>query len=186
MSIAESATYANYEIVLVENNSEDPETFAYYKVLPERVVTASDGKGSVRVEYWPGEFNYFKIINFGVGCAKGDYLLLLNNDTKVITSGFIEKMMGYLQRPDAGVVGAKLFFADHLVQHADILVGVRGALAHANQDFSAKREGYLARAVRPGNFCAVTGACQMVRRDVFEQVEGYSEEFAVGFNDADF
>ncbi|MBS4780058.1 MAG: glycosyltransferase family 2 protein [Collinsella sp.] len=186
MSIAENATYANYEIVLVENNSEDPETFAYYEALPERVAAASDGKGSARVEYWPGEFNYSKIINFGVGRAKGDYLLLLNNDTKVITPGFIEELMGYLQRPDAGVVGAKLYFADHLVQHAGILVGVRGALAHANQDFSAKREGYLARAVRPGNFSAVTGACQMVRRDVFEQVEGYSEEFAVGFNDADF
>ena len=139
MSIAENATYANYEIVLVENNSEDSETFAYYEALPERVTTASDGKGSARVEYWPGEFNYSKIVNFGVGCAKGDYLLLLNNDTKVITPGFIEEMMGYLQRPDAGVVGAKLHFADHLVQHAGILVGVRGALAHANQDFSAKR-----------------------------------------------
>lgn len=186
MSIAENATYANYEIVLVENNSEDPETFAYYEALPERVAAASDGKGSARVEYWPGEFNYSQIINFGVEHAKGDYLLLLNNDTKVITLGFIEEMMGYLQRPDAGVVGAKLYFADHLVQHAGILVGVRGALAHANQDFSAEREGYLARAVRPGNFSAVTGACQMVRRDVFEQVGGYDEEFAVGFNDADF
>ena len=186
MSIAQKATYANYEIVLVENNSEDPETFAYYETLPERVAAASEGKGIARVVYWPGEFNYSKIINFGVEHAKGDYLLLLNNDTEVISPDFIEEMMGYLQRPDAGVVGAKLYFADHLVQHAGILVGVRGALAHANQDFSAKREGYLARAVRPGNFSAVTGACQMVRRDVFEQVGGYNEEFAVGFNDADF
>lgn len=186
MSIAQKATYANYEIVLVENNSEDPETFAYYETLPERVAAASEGKGVARVVYWPGEFNYSQIINFGVEHAKGDYLLLLNNDTEVISPDFIEEMMGYLQRPDAGVVGAKLYFADHLVQHAGILVGVRGALAHANQDFSAKREGYLARAVRPGNFSAVTGACQMVRRDVFEQVGGYNEEFAVGFNDADF
>ena len=186
MSIARKATYANYEIVLVENNSEDPETFAYYETLPARVAAASDGKGAARVEWWPGEFNYSQIINFGVEHAKGDYLLLLNNDTEVISPGFIEEMMGYLQRPDAGVVGAKLYFADHLVQHAGILVGVRGALAHANQDFSAKRVGYLARAVRPGNFSAVTGACQMVRRDVFEQVGGYNEEFAVGFNDADF
>ena len=186
MSIAQKATYTNYEIVLVENNSEDPETFAYYENLPERVAAASGGKGVARVEWWPGEFNYSQIINFGVEHAKGDYLLLLNNDTEVISSGFIEEMMGYLMRPDAGVVGAKLYFADHLVQHAGILVGVRGALAHANQDFSAKREGYLARAVRPGNFSAVTGACQMVRRDVFEQVGGYNEEFAVGFNDADF
>ena len=186
MSIAQKATYTNYEIVLVENNSEDRETFAYYETLPEHVATASEGKGSARVVYWPGEFNYSQIINFGVKHAKGDYLLLLNNDTEVISPDFIEEMMGYLQRPDAGVVGAKLYFADHLVQHAGILVGVRGALAHANQDFSAKREGYLARAVRPGNFSAVTGACQMVRRDVFEQVGGYNEEFAVGFNDADF
>lgn len=185
-SIAQKATYANYEIVLVENNSEAPETFAYYETLSERVAAASEGKGIARVVYWPGEFNYSQIINFGVEHAKGDYLLLLNNDTEVISPGFIEEMMGYLMRPDAGVVGAKLYFADHLVQHAGILVGVRGALAHANQDFSAKREGYLARAVRPGNFSAVTGACQMVRRDVFEQVGGYNEEFAVGFNDADF
>ena len=186
MSIAQKATYANYEIILVENNSEDQETFAYYETLPERVTAASEGKGTARVAYWPGEFNYSQIINFGVEHAKGDYLLLLNNDTEVISPDFIEEMMGYLQRPDAGVVGAKLYFADHLVQHAGILVGVRGALAHANQDFSAKREGYLARAVRPGNFSAVTGACQMVRHDVFEQVGGYNEEFAVGFNDADF
>ena len=186
MSIAQKATYTNYEIVLVENNSEDQETFAYYETLPERVVAASGGKGAARVEWWPGEFNYSQIINFGVEHAKGDYLLLLNNDTEVISPDFIEEVMGYLQRPDVGVVGAKLYFADHLVQHAGILVGVRGALAHANQDFSAKREGYLARAVRPGNFSAVTGACQMVRRDVFEQVGGYNKEFAVGFNDADF
>ena len=186
MSIAQKATYANYEIVLVENNSEAPDTFAYYETLPERVASASEGKGIARVVYWPGEFNYSQIINFGVEHAKGDYLLLLNNDTEVISPDFIEEMMGYLQRPDAGVVGAKLYFADHLVQHAGIVVGVRGALAHANQDFSAKREGYLARAVRPGSFSAVTGACQMVRRDVFERVGGYDEEFAVGFNDADF
>ena len=186
MSIAQKATYANYEIVLVENNSEAPETFAYYETLPERVAAASEGKGVARVVYWPGEFNYSQIINFGVEHAKGDYLLLLNNDTEVISPDFIEEMMGYLQRPDAGVVGAKLCFADHLVQHAGILVGVRGALAHANQDFSAKREGYLARAVRPGNFSVVTGACQMVRRDVFEQVGGYNEKFAVGFKDTDF
>jgi len=83
-------------------------------------------------------------------------------------------------------VGAKLYFAGHLVQLAGIVVGVRGALAHANWDFSAKREGYLARTVHPGNFSAVTGACQMVRRDVYERVEGCDEKFAVGFNDADF
>ena len=99
MSIAQKSTYANYEIVLVENNSEAPETFAYYETLPERVAAASEGKGIARVVYWPGEFNYSQIINFGVEHAKGDYLLPLNNDTEVISPDFIEEMMGYLQRP---------------------------------------------------------------------------------------
>ena len=107
MSIARKVTYANYEIVLVENNSEAPETFAYYETLSERVVAASEGKGAARVAYWPGEFNYSQIINFGVENAKGDYLLLLNNDTEVISPDFIEEMMGYLQRSDAGVVGGQ-------------------------------------------------------------------------------
>ena len=94
MSIAQKATYASYEIVLVENNSEDPETFAYYETLPERVTAASEGKCVARVVYWPGEFNYSKIINFGVEHAKGDYLVLLNNDTEVISPDFIEEVMG--------------------------------------------------------------------------------------------
>ena len=121
-----------------------------------------------------------QIINFGVEHAKGDYLLLLNNDTEVISPDFIEEMMGYLQRPDAGVGRAKLYFADHLVQHAGI---VGWCVAHLPMPtrISAKREGYLARAVRPGNFSAVTGACQMVRRDVFEQVGVANEEFVAGF-----
>ena len=96
-----------------------------------------------RVVYYKGAFNFSAINNFGATFAEGEHLLLLNNDTEVISPDFIEEMMGYLQRPDAGVVGAKLYFADHLVQHAGILVGVRGALAHANQDFLAKREAIL-------------------------------------------
>ena len=179
-SIWKKTTWDRFEVIVIENNSTDPATFAYYEKARQRY----DG---LKVVTYPGKgFNFSAINNFGRKAAEGDYLLLLNNDTEVISPDFIEEMMGCLQRPDAGVVGAKLYFADHLVQHAGILVGVRGALAHANQDFSAKREGYLARAVRPGNFSAVTGACQMVRRDVFEQVGGYNEEFAVGFNDADF
>lgn len=110
MSIAQKATYANCEIVLVENNSEAPETFAYYETLPECVAAASECKGIARVAYWPGEFNYSQIINFGAEHAKGDYLLLLNNDTEVISPDFIEEMMGYLQRPDAGVVAPNSTF----------------------------------------------------------------------------
>lgn len=178
-SIINKTTYTNYEIVVVENNSKDAQTFKYYERLRLK-------HGQVRVITWPDEFNYSKIINFSVLHAKGEYLLFLNNDIEVISSNFIEEMMGYLQRSEVGVVGAKLYFRDMLTQHAGMLVGVHGAVAHVNQNFSRTREGYLARAVRPGNFSGVTGACQMVRRETFDKVGGYTESLAVGFNDIDF
>ncbi len=184
-SILERSTYRDLEIVVVENNSTDPETFAAYTRLQ-----TSDAR--IRVETWQppsqaaASFNYSALVNFGVAHSSGEYLLLLNNDTEVITPDFIEEMLGYLQRPEVGVVGAKLYFRDHLTQHAGIEVGPYDALVHVNQDFGSKREGYLGRAVRPGNFSAVTGACQMVARKTFNLVGGYDESLAVGFNDADF
>lgn len=178
-SIMEKSAYRNFEIIVVENNSEDEETFAYY----ERI----QGECSqVLVIRWDGGFNYSAIINYGVQHSRGDRLLLLNNDTEVISPDFMTEMLGYLERPEVGVVGAKLYFRDELVQHAGIEIGPFDSIVHVNQDFPREREGYGGRAVRPGNFSAVTGACQMVRRDVFEQVGGYDEAFAVGFNDADF
>lgn len=178
-SIIEKSAYREFEVVIVENNSEDDETFAYY----ERITAEFD---QVKVVRWEGSFNYSAIINHGVRHAAGSRLLLLNNDTEVISPNFIPEMLGYLERPEVGVVGAKLFFRDGLVQHAGIEVGPFDTIVHVNQDFVDEREGYRGRATRPGNFSAVTGACQMVRRDVFEQVGGYDEDFAVGFNDADF
>ena len=178
-SIIEKSTYDNYRILIIENSSKEPETFAYYERIQKKCPRVS-------VITWEHEFNYSKIINFGVRQAESPYVLLLNNDTQVISPDFIEEMLGYLQRPEAGVVGAKLYFRDGLVQHAGMLIGPYGAVSHVNQNFSAAREGYLARAVRPGNFSSVTGACQMVKRSVFEAVGGYNEEFAVGFNDVDF
>lgn len=178
-SIIEKSAYREFEVVIVENNSEDDRTFAYY----ERITAQSD---QVKVVRWDGAFNYSAIINHGVRHAAGSRLLLLNNDTEVISPDFIPEMLGYLERPEVGVVGAKLFFRDGLVQHAGIEVGPFDTIVHVNQDFVDEREGYRGRATRPGNFSAVTGACQMVRRDVFEQVGGYDEDFAVGFNDADF
>lgn len=178
-SIIEKSAYREFEVVIVENNSEDDGTFAYY----ERITAEFD---QVKVVRWEGSFNYSAIINHGVRHAAGSRLLLLNNDTEVISPDFIPEMLGYLERPEVGVVGAKLFFRDGLVQHAGIEVGPFDTIVHVNQDFVDEREGYRGRATRPGNFSAVTGACQMVRRDVFEQVGGYDEDFAVGFNDADF
>ncbi len=178
-SIIGKSTYREFEIVIVENNSEDAATFDYY----ERIATEFE---QVKVVRWDGAFNYSAIINYGASKASGSRLLLLNNDTEVISPDFIPEMLGYLERPEVGVVGAKLFFRDGLVQHAGIEVGPFDTIVHVNQDFTDEREGYRGRATRPGNFSAVTGACQMVRRDVFEQVGGYDEDFAVGFNDADF
>ena len=184
-SILQRATYPDFEIVVVENNSTEPETFAYYEQVQAHCA-------NVRVVTWTPDdpatepFNYSKIVNFGARQATGELLLFLNNDTAVIEPSFLEEMAGYLQRPEVGVVGAKLYFRDMLTQHAGIQVGVYDAVAHVNQDFPPERQGYLAYAVRPGNFSAVTGACQMTRRDVFEELGGYCEELAVGFNDADF
>ena len=178
-SIIGKSTYREFEIIIVENNSEDAATFDYY----ERIATEFE---QVKVVRWDGAFNYSAIINYGASKASGSRLLLLNNDTEVISPDFIPEMLGYLERPEVGVVGAKLFFRDGLVQHAGIEVGPFDTIVHVNQDFTDEREGYRGRATRPGNFSAVTGACQMVRRDVFEQVGGYDEDFAVGFNDADF
>lgn len=179
-SIVEKTTYDNYEIVVVENNSEDPKTPAEYEAICERFGER------VRVIHWAGEFNYSKIVNYGVECVNGEYVLLLNNDIEVISPDFIEEMLGYLQREDVGVVGAKLYFRDGLTQHAGIVVGPFDAAIHLNQNLPPSRAGYLARAIRPSNFSAVTGACQMIRRTVYEQVGGYDERFAVGFNDVDF
>lgn len=178
-SLLEMATYSNIEIVLVENNSIQRKTFEYYCALQEY-------SEKVRVIDWEGDFNYSRIINFGVTHAKGDYILLLNNDTKVITPHFLEEMLGYAMRPDVGVVGAKLYYRDGLIQHAGMIVGPYGAVSHVHQNYSSTYEGYLSRAVRPGNFSAVTGACQLVKKNVFDEVGGYEESLAVGFNDVDF
>lgn len=178
-SILDRSTYGRYRITVIENNSTDEDTFAYYRALEART-------DRVRVIKWPHEFNYAKIMNFGAASTVADVLLLLNNDTEAITPDFIEEMVGYLQRPEVGVVGAKLLYYDGLVQHAGMLIGPDGTVVHVNQNVPDSSGCYLGRSLRPGNFSSVTGACQMVRRAVFEEVGGYSEEFAVGYNDADF
>lgn len=182
-SLFERSTYRAFEVIVVENHSVEPETRDLYGELSEaygpafRVLDISDAVEG---------FNYSRLINLGAAAAAGEYLLLLNNDTEVRSPDFMAEMLGYLQRPEVGVVGAKLYFRDGLTQHAGMLVGPHGTVCHPNQDFESAREGYLSRAVRPGNFSAVTGACQMVRKSVFDEVGGYDEAFAVGFNDVDF
>lgn len=179
-SLLNKTTYKDIEIVLVENNSKMDETFALYDRLKK------ENPDVVKVVEWDGPFNYPAIINHGVAASTGEYLLLLNNDTEVIVPRFIEEMLALTSIPEVGVVGAKLYFKDMLVQHAGMVIGPYGGISHANQNFSDTRPGYQNRALTQCSFSSVTGACQMVRRKVFDEVGGYDETFAVGFNDADF
>lgn len=178
-SILGKSTYKNYEIVIVENNSVENETDACY----ERLTNCSD---KVSILRYTEVFNFSKIVNFGARHTEGDILLLLNNDTEVVSPDFLEEMVGYCSRADVGVVGAKLLYRDRTVQHAGVVVGPHGLAAHLNCGIPENVDGYFGRATRTQNLSAVTGACQMIPRKVFEQVGGYSEEYTVGFNDVDF
>lgn len=178
-SILCKTTYDNYEIVIIENNSTEPETFAYYKELEEQ------HGDRVRVEYWPAEFNFSKLINFGVSRAKGEYLLLLNNDTEVITSTWMDRLVGLCSRKDVGVVGVRLYFRDETIQHAGVCVS-GGAAGHLARNLPKGNWGYFSLSDATQDMSAVTAACMMTTKRVFEDAGGFSEELAVAFNDVDY
>ena len=179
-SIYDRVTYDNFEIIVIENNSTEPETFAYY----EEMVEAHD---NFRVVYYEGGFNYAAINNFGFESALGDYILLLNNDVEVITENLFEHMLGFCMREDVGVVGAKLYYDDETIQHAGVVVGVNGVAAHAFSGMHRVELGYMARAVVCQNYSAVTAACMMVKSKIYREAGGLDgENFAVAFNDIDF
>ena len=176
-SIWEKTEYENYEILIVENNSTKEETFAYYKEI--------DKKNRVRVLYWDREFNYSAINNFAAREAKGEYLLLLNNDTEVITKGWIKELLSNCARKEVGMVGAKLYFPDNTIQSAGTIIGLGGLADHAFVNMSRKRAGYMHRASIQMNLSGVTAACAMVKRSVYEEVGGLEEKLSVAFNDVD-
>lgn len=177
-SIEEKSVYRNFEFVIVENNSTEEETFAYYKEIESR--------DNVNVLYYKGDFNYSKINNFGVAQAKGEYILLLNNDTEMIEPDSIKEMLDVCMRPDVGIVGAKLIFEDNTIQHAGVIIGFGGIAGHAFIGQDRDDNGYFSRILSVQDLSAVTAACLMVRRRVFEEVDGLNEEFKVAFNDIDF
>ncbi len=182
-SILDKTTYPDYEIVLVENNSTQPQTFALY----DELCTAHD---RVRVVTWeppqPGGFNYSAIVNYGVAHTTGEYVVLLNNDTEVIEPRWLEYMAGCLMRSEVGIVGAKLLFGDGLIQHVGMVANPEGNFCHVCQNLSVDALGPGYAAAMPGDYSMVTGACQMVRRTLFNELGGYDEQLAVGFNDGDF
>lgn len=173
----ERSSYQNYEIIIVENNSEKEETFAYYeKIQSDRV----------RIVFWPDEFNYSAINNFGASEAKGDYLLLLNNDVQVITEDWLEELLSNCQREDVGIVGAKLFYPDDTIQHAGIVIGIGGVAGAVFTGLPGVYSGYLHKASIQQDLSAVTAACMMVKRSVYEELGGLEEKLKVAFNDVDF
>lgn len=177
-SIFEKTDYPNYEIVIIENNSTEPETFAYYEEVQRE-------HANVRVITYQGCFNYSSINNFGVREAKGEYLLFLNNDIEVISPHWMREMLGFCQREDTAVVGAKLYYPDDTVQHAGVVVGLCNFAGHILMHHTRHDNGYFGRLKATQDISAVTAACLLMKRSVFEEVHGFDEEFVVSLNDVD-
>jgi len=179
-SILKLTTYNNYEIVVIENNSETKEIFEYYKEIEKN--------DKVRIIYYPEKgFNYSKIINFGVKNCDSEFVMQLNNDTRLITPDWLEKLVGYAQRKEIGAVGARLYYEDKSIQHAGIAYGIGNLAANLFPGLPYGCRGYYGKDCLIQDISAVTGACLLCRRELYEEV-GYMEEemFAVAFNDVDF
>ncbi len=179
-SILDRSTYDNYEIIVVENNSASEEIREYYEEIGKHP--------KVRIVAYEGGFNYSKINNFGASFAEGEFLLLLNNDTQVITVNWIEEMLMYGQRRDVGAVGAKLYYEDKTIQHAGIVLGLGAhrTAGHTHYRVNIENVGYMGRLCYAQDVSAVTGACLLVRKEWFDELGGLDESFAVALNDVDF
>ncbi|MDC0837010.1 tetratricopeptide repeat protein [Limnoraphis robusta] len=179
-SIFEKSTYPNYEVVVIDNGSDEQETFD--------IINAWKQKEPQRFSCYEFDvpFNYPQINNYGVTKARGDYLLFLNNDTEVLTPDWIEAMVEQAQRSSIGAVGALLLYPDDTIQHAGVVLGIGGVAGHSHKGYLAHHLGYYNQLVTVNNYSAVTGACLMCRRETFEEVGGLDEELEVAFNDVDF
>ena len=173
-----ACNYPNYEIIIIENSSSENETFEFYTAIEKE-------DENVRVLYWRGEFNYSAINNYGVQSAKGEYLLFLNNDTEMINRSCMEELVGVCTRKDVGAVGARLFYGDETIQHAGVVIGLGGIAGHIFLNTPKDQVGYFARIITQQNYSAVTGACMMMKKQVFEEIGGFDEKLKVAFNDVD-
>ncbi len=198
LSSIEKSSYTNYEVIIAENNSCE-KTFSYYKKIAPDCVEKNgtvcyegrlSGGQRLCVAVWKEGFHYSKLNNFGVSFAKGEYLVLMNNDIEMLSGTWMSEMLGTCQRREVGAVGAKLYYPDDTVQHAGIVVGIGGSARGIGQNMFAGlkrgRSGYLHKASLAMDYSAVTAACLMTKRSVYEAVGGFADELAVAFNDVDF
>lgn len=178
-SIIEKTTYKNYEILIVDNNSKDKKTWDYYGEIKAK-------SNQVNIIEYNKPFNFSAINNFGASKAKGEYLLFLNNDTKVINSEWLSSMVEHIQRKEIGAVGPKLLFGDDTIQHIGVITGVCGEIAgHPFYGLSNESNGYFGNINMVRNVRAVTGACLMTKRSVFNEIGGFDTRFVVSYNDVD-
>ncbi len=176
-SIFNKSTYTNFEIIIVENNSSDADIFEYYKELStdKRIV----------IKYWDKAFNFSALCNFGAKDCNSPYLLFLNNDTEVISPDWIEKMIEHLQHDSIGIVGAKLLYPDNTIQHAGVVIGIGDTAGHPFLRKNEKESGYKNALHTIRNVSAVTGACLMIKKDIFDSVGNFDEEYPVAYSDID-
>jgi len=180
-SIYARTTYPDFEILLIENNSKEEQTFRSYERMRK------EHPDTLKVLTWQGKgFNYSALNNFGAQYATGEYLLLLNNDTEVITSGWLEEMVMYAQQKRVGCVGAKLLYPDDTIQHAGVGFGIGGVAGHLHKYFPATSDGYMGRLNYVQDVYGDTAACLLIRKEIYDEVHGLDESYAVAFNDVDF
>lgn len=178
-SIQGKTTYPNYEIIVVDNGSVQPKTFTYFEDLQRMK--------NVQILRYNKPFNFSAINNFAVKLAKGSIIGLINNDIEVISPNWLTEMVSWAVQPDVGCVGAKLYYSNDTVQHAGIILGIGGVAGHSHKYFSREADGYFSRLKVVQNLSAVTAACLVVRKSVYEEVGGLNEsDLAVAFNDVDF
>jgi len=182
-SILENTIYNNYEIIIIDTGSTEKKTLSYYDTLKSNK--------NITILHWDKKFNYSAVNNYGVKNAKGEYILLLNNDTEIITPNWIEGMLEHAQRPEIGAVGVKLYYPNNLIQHAGVVLGInggegKGIAGHAFKGFTKTIKGFPVQKDIIRNYSAVTAACLMVKKNKYLKVHCLDEEFRIAFNDVDF
>ena len=181
VSLVKNTSYSNFEIVIVDNGSLEPETFQlfeeYQQLLEEKFKVIRDNN----------VFNFSRLVNNGVKASSGEMILMLNNDTEVISpNNWLEEMVGYAQRKEIACVGCKLLYDDQTIQHAGVICGLGGIASHSHLNLPVSSPGYYARLTIVSNYSATTGACFMIRRSIWEEINGFDETLAVAYNDVDF